>query len=157
MADGMDRPGPQEDAGAPDGADAAEQAFEALRADVAGLGRRLDALVRQGDGASAPDYSPTLGVIARELKAVGGRLDDIEAHPALTMTPTSYRAEIEAVARGAVTVVSRPFVDSLHQAQTATRELEALAGRVREQREQQRWLAAAGGFGVAAGVLLWSC
>ncbi len=71
------------------------------------------------------------------------------------MTPTSYRAEIEAVARGAVTVVRRPFVDSLHQAQTATRELEALAGRVREQREQQRWLATAGGLGIVGGVLLW--
>lgn len=46
-------------------ADAAELAFEALRADVVGLGRRrLDALVRQseqGVGASAPDYSRRSG------------------------------------------------------------------------------------------------
>jgi len=52
-------------------ADAAELAFRTLRADVAGLGRRLDALVRQseqGVGASAPHYSPTLGAMAKELR-----------------------------------------------------------------------------------------
>ncbi len=41
--------------------------------EVAGLGRQLDALARQGEqggGAMAPDYSPTLGAIAKVLKAV---------------------------------------------------------------------------------------
>jgi len=152
MADGLGRHDPEDD-----GADAAEQAFEALRVEVAGLGRQLDQLAQQGEGGGAitPDYSPTLGAIAKELKAVSTRLDGIERHPALKMTPASYRAEIEAVARATATAASRPFVDSLHDAQIATRKLESLAGRVRDRQEQQRWLATVGGVGVLGGVLLW--
>ena len=156
MADGLGRHDPEEDAS--DGADAAERAFEALRAEVAGLGRQVDALARQGEqgaGAVAPDYSPTLGAMAKELKAVSARLDGIERHPALRMTPASYRAEIEAVARETATVASRPYADSLRDAQAITRQLEALAGRVRERREQQHWLAAVGAFCVVGGMVLW--
>lgn len=36
------------------------------------------------------DYSPTLGAIAQELRAVGKRLDGMEAHPALRLTPAAY-------------------------------------------------------------------
>ncbi len=163
VADGLGRQDPEEDASARDasagdGADAAEQAFEALRAEVAGLGRQLDALARQGEqggGAITPDYSPTLGAIAKELKAVTALLDGIERHPALKMTPASYRAEIEAVARSTAAVASRPFVDSLRDAQAAACQLEALTGRVRDRQEQQRWLATVAGLGVLGGVLLW--
>ena len=134
------------DASAEDGA---ERAFEAIRAEVAAMRRHLE------EGASAPDYSPTLGAMAKELKAVSARLDGIEQHPALRMTPASYRREIEALARSTATVASRPYADSLRDAQAVTRQLEALAGRVRDRREQQRSLAIAAGFGVVGGVLLW--
>ncbi len=71
------------------------------------------------------------------------------------MTPTSYRAEIAAVARETATVASRPYADSLRDAQAVTRQLEALTGRVRDRQEQQRSLVAVGGFGVLGGLLLW--
>ncbi len=71
------------------------------------------------------------------------------------MTPASYRAEIEAVARATAMVASRPFVDSLDDAQIATRELKALAGQVHDRQEQQRWLAITAGLGLLGGVLLW--
>ena len=134
------------DASAEDGA---ERAFEAIRAEVAAMRRHLE------EGASAPDYSPTLGAMAKELKTVSARLDGIEQHPALRMTPASYRREIEALAQSTATVASRPYADSLRDAQAVTRQLEALAERVRERQEQQRSLAIAAGFGVVGGVLLW--
>jgi hypothetical protein len=39
--------------------------------------------------------------------------------------------------------------------QSATRDLEALAGRVHEQREQRTWLLTAGALSLVAGVGLW--
>ena len=61
-------------------------AIGALRAEVSGLGRRLERLdgaVRQGAGAGAgtsmPDYSPTLGAMAKELTAIGARVAAIES------------------------------------------------------------------------------
>ena len=78
----MAQPGrsPEEDA------DAA-RAFEALRGEVTALRHGIELVYRQVQQAPAaldtPDYSPTLGAIAQELRAVGKRLDGMEAHPAL--------------------------------------------------------------------------
>lgn len=146
--------------GPEDEADAAERAFEALREEVAAQRRALEqlaGLVAQGrpPDEPAPDYSPTLGAMAQELRSVGARLDGIEAQPTLRLTPASYRAEIEAVAQGAVTVMSRSFVEALQEARGAARELEGLAGRVRERREQRWWLITAGVLGVMGGLFLW--
>ncbi|PZP44817.1 MAG: hypothetical protein DI601_11250 [Azospirillum brasilense] len=53
--------------------DGAERAFEALRAEVAGLRRQMEAL-------RAPDYDASLGALAREVRGLGGRLQQaIEA------------------------------------------------------------------------------
>lgn len=147
----------------PEAADGAEQAFEALRDEVAALRRAVELLYRQGQetgpvgqaAPSAPDYSLTLGQMEKALQAIAGRWGAMERQPALVMTPASYRAEIEAAAQGAALVVSRPFADAVRQAQDAARDLEALAGRVRERQEQRQWLATAGTLGVMGGVLLW--
>uniref|UniRef100_UPI003C77161A hypothetical protein n=1 Tax=Roseomonas chloroacetimidivorans TaxID=1766656 RepID=UPI003C77161A len=47
--------------------DGAERAFEALRAEVAGLRRQVETL-------RAPDYDASLGALAREVRGLGGRL-----------------------------------------------------------------------------------
>src|SRR5579875_685643 len=84
----------------PDAADqdGAEQAFEALREEVAALRRGVELIHRQMQDAKAPvvgpDYSPTLGAIAKELTEVTGRLDTIEAAPALATTPGQQAAEL---------------------------------------------------------------
>ena len=58
--------------------DGAEQAFVALREEVAALRRGVELVYRQGQEpkglvAAGTDYSPTLGAIAKELKAVSPR------------------------------------------------------------------------------------
>lgn len=103
-ADGMERRSPEDEDDAGGGA---EQAFEALRAEVAALRRGVELVHRQmqqGTGqqsaltAAAPDYSPTLGAIARELKAVGARLGVIEGTPALASTPVEQADRAAAAA-----------------------------------------------------------
>ena len=141
----------------------AARAFEALREEVAALRRGIELVYRQVQqvgpvdpaAPGAPDYSPTLGKMEQALQVIAGRLEAVERQPALTLTPASFRAEIDAVAQGAVSVVSRPFADAVQEARAAARVLEALAGRVREQWEQRVWLAIVGVAGVLGGVLLW--
>lgn len=97
MADGM--PGREPDEGEADAA----QAFEGLRAEVAALRQGIELVYRQSQqAATAPaapvpaavDYSPTLGVIAKELKAVETRLKAIEGKPALELTPAAFEKDI---------------------------------------------------------------
>ncbi len=62
--------------------DAAAEAFEALRAEVAQLRAVLEDLPT-----TAPDYSPTLAAIAQSLAAM-------EAHPALRLTPDALASQV---------------------------------------------------------------
>jgi Family of unknown function (DUF6118) len=91
----------------------------------------------------------------KALQAIAGRLDAVERQPALQMTPAGYRMEVQALAQDTASMASRPFVEILQQASAVTGDLKALAGRVREQKEQRRWLATAGALGAVGGVLLW--
>ena len=136
-------------------------AIGALRAEVSGLGRRLERLdgaVRQGGGAEAagvPDYSPTLGAMAQELSAIGARLALVEGKPALTLTPVGFEVELSRVVRGAASAAGGELREVTRRAGAATDELEALVGRVRERREQRQWVGVAGLIGVMGGVVLW--
>jgi hypothetical protein len=79
----------------------------------------------------------------------------VERQPALTLTPARLRTEIDAAARAAASTASRPFVEAVHQVQSAARDLAALAGRVRERREQRMWLLTTGALGLMVGAGLW--
>ena len=154
--------GPQDDEGG------AEQAFDALRVEVAALRGGIEMLYRQvqqvaqqagqqsGTAAGAgPDYSLTLGKMEQALGSIAGRLAEVERQPALRLTPAGLRTEIDQVATSAAQVVSRPFAETVADARAVTRELKALAGRVHERREQQQWLWTVGSMGAIGGVLLW--
>ena len=121
--------------------DDAARAFEALREEVAALRRGVELVYRQGQQSAAaapdaPDYSPTLGKMEQALQAIAGRLEAVERQPALTLTPASFRTEIETVARVVAGTVSLPFVDAVHRMQSVTRDLTELAGRVRIHRRE---------------------
>jgi hypothetical protein len=74
-----------------------------LREEVAALRRGVELVYRQGQQAvpDMPDYSPTLGAMAKTLTAVGSRLEAMEAHPALRLTPDLHAREIAAGVRAA--------------------------------------------------------
>ena len=135
----------------------AVQAFEALRAEVAALRQRVELVCRQGEQAAqgAPDYSPTLGQMEKALQAIAGRLEALEGQPALTLTPARFRAEIDSVAHGAVSAISRPFIEAVQEARAAAQDLKALTGRVHERREQRAWVLSASALGLIVGVGFW--
>ena len=67
--------------------DDATRAFEDLRAEVVVLRRAVEALGPALKENRAPDYSLTLGQIAKAQAAMGARLEAMEGHPALQLTP----------------------------------------------------------------------
>jgi hypothetical protein len=133
-------------------ADGAERAFNALRAEVAALRRALE---RMAAGQEAPDYSPTLGAIAKELKAVTARLEALEQMPALAVTPGRQAAELRLELDTAGEEVQRGLAHSQAQLDGAVRALHGMIGSARERQDQRQWLWMVGGIGVMLGVLLW--
>jgi hypothetical protein len=91
----------------------------------------------------------------KALQAIAVRLEMVEQQPALTLTPARFRTEIDSVAHGAVSTISRPFVEAVQEARAAARDLKVLTGRVHERREQRTWLLTAGVLGLIVGVGLW--
>jgi len=129
------------------------QAFEDLRAEVLELRRAIEALPGAWEDSRAPDYTPSLGTIAKGLAAVDSRLAGIEKHPALRLTPEQHQ---QAVAQ-AGNVLMREAAQKLDRAaQDAGRErhqLAGLIGAVRTQDEQRNWLLWAASGALVAGLL----
>lgn len=157
MADGM--AGREPDEGEADAA----QAFEALRAEVSALRQGIELVYRQGQqtAAAAPaapaavDYSPTLGAMAKELKAVEARLKAIEGKPALELTPAKFEKDIwlagvkareEGVA--AMLAVKSAF-------ENASEKFKGVLAGAMARREQEVWVSTAALLGFTAGVVLW--
>ena len=126
----------------------AERAFEALRAEVAALRQAVE-------GQTTPDYALTLGAIAKKLQAIGARLDTIENHPAMAMTPAKYAGQLDAVVERAHQAGSKAAWDAKAQLDDAVRRVEHLAGTVNTREEQRRWFGVATACGVMLGIALW--
>jgi hypothetical protein len=126
----------------------AERAFEALRAEVTALRQVVE-------GQPVPDYALTLGAIAKELQAIGARLNTIENHPAMAMTPAKYAGQLDATAERAHQASSKAVWDAKVQLGDAVRRVEQLAGTVNTREEQRRWFGVATACGVMLGIALW--
>lgn len=129
--------------------DAAAEAFEALRAEVAQVRAALEGLGPVLGGTKGPDYSPTLGAMAKSL-------EKIEGHPALQYTPDRYGLDV----RAATEATRRDFEGEVQLARNAilraSQDVERFAGSLRTREQQQTWLIRAGAGGVVAGAVLWA-
>ncbi len=125
--------------------DAAAEAFEALRDEVAQLRTALEGLP-----STAPNYSPTLAAIAQSLAAM-------QAHPALRLTPEALASEVRQASEAAQQQGRRELANAVHQVSTAAAALERLAERQRTGREQVRQVAIMTAVGAVAGVIVWVC
>lgn len=135
-----------------DQADAATEAFEAVRAEVALLRRAVERLAAErAEQPSAPDYSETLGVIVKEVRTAGKRIDTLASSAALAASP----AEVAAHVARAAAQVQREGQNTLG---TSSRALDEAARRIREvtasarEGRVQNWMLAGA---VAIGMLLW--
>jgi len=159
MADGMERQGPGQEH--EDGEADAAAAFEALRAEVAALRRGVELIYRQqqeATGAAGPapvDYSPTLGGMAKTLRAVEGRLQAIEGKPAMALTPARFEADIRAAGHWAGEQGGSAVRMAASALTEAKREFEGVLGGVRTAREQRARMGTAALLGLLGGVLLW--
>lgn len=137
-----------------DGSGSAARAFDDLRAEVSVLRRALESLPAAWQANQAPDYTPTLGAISKRLQEVASRLQSIEGHPALRMTPEHHQ---HAMAH-AGSVVMHESTSRLDLAMQAIRghasELRALIGSVRERDRQLKWLVVTGATALLIGLLV---
>ncbi len=121
------------------------RAFEDLRAEVSVMRRAVEALpgtLKESLPAAPPDYRSDVGKVAQVLAAVVGRLDVLEKHPAMRLTPEQYR---QAIAREGNELM-RDAADKLQAAtqeqNRARGELAGMIGTMRRQRDQAFWLIA---------------
>ncbi len=131
----------------------AEQAFEALRAEVARLRQGIELVYRQGQEAPV-DYSPTLGEMAKTLQAMQSRLAAIEGKPALEATPQLFRQQIEEAGYRAGERAGRAMAEGATAQSAATRELQALVGEAYTRKDRREWLIVAVVLGIIAGMVL---
>ncbi len=124
--------------------DAAAEAFEALRAEVAQLRERVEALPTEG----AQDYTPTLGVIAKSLAT-------IEAHPALRLTPQAHASEMKSAMEALRHRTDDDIQRALNSIGRASSDISRFAGELRSRHQQRQWLIRAGAVGMVAGALIW--
>lgn len=137
-----------------DGTVDAARAFEALRAEVAGLRQALEALPAAWEANQPPDPSVTLGVIARDLAGVAGRLEGIERHPALRLTPEQHRQALAQAGERLRQDTARELDRALNGVATERRQLAELVGGARGRHEQRAWLATTGLAALLAGLVL---
>ena len=158
----MDSEGREPSSGAgEDGADAAERAFEALREEVAAqrlVLERLAATLRvQAPRVApvAPDYSLTLGSMAKSLRTMQERLAAIEGKPALELTPDAYRGQIMEAGRSAGDGANRTLSEGAAAMRRVTGDLRELVRSGRSAQAQKNWLYIVGSVCVLLGMLLW--
>lgn len=146
----------QQGQGPEDEADGAEQAFEALREEVAVLRRGIELVYRKGQQASpVPDYSLTLGAIAKELTTLTRRLDVMARAPALAVTPGQLAAELRDQLQLIGQDARSGMAVSQVQLDRTVGELRGMMASARTSRDQRRRLRIAGAGGGAGGMVLW--
>jgi hypothetical protein len=145
----------EQDVAPAEAADAAA-AFEALRREVALLNVAVAGLA--ADRAPAPDYSETLGEIAKGVSVAVGWLGKVLASPALALGPAEIAQRIAAAGDEARRLDHVAFDQARNGLERVTREISGLVDGARLAGLQQRRLfqvALAGAFvGALLGVLL---
>ena len=130
------------------------QAFEDLRAEVSELRRAVEALPDAWEDSRPPDYTPSLGTIAKGLAAVENQLAGIEQHPALRLTPEQHQQAVAQAGNMLVREAVQKLDRAAQDAERERRQLAGLIGTVRTQDEQLNWLLWAASGALVVGLLV---
>lgn len=136
--------------------DPATQAFARLEGEMALVRRAAEHLAAEKAEIVIPDYSPTLGEMAKRLGAVAQGLSAIADRPAMQLTPEGLAARIEAAAQGARRSDQAAIAEARERFERGSRAMREIAGTAHNACEQRRRLVWAAGGGLLAGMLLWS-
>lgn len=126
--------------------DAATQAFESLRAEVASLTKAIQGLpvALSSQSSAHVDYSPSFGVLTKTLQEATGRLGKIEEHPSLKLSPDHFADAITRAGAGSARDAIRAFRSETDAIRREREQLTRLVGdQLTEQHRQRkaRWLA----------------
>jgi len=146
--DGRAEPGDQ--AGDP------ARAFEDLRAEVSIMRRAVEALPRalaENLPPAPPDYRSDIGKVTQALLAVVGRLDVIEKHPALRLTPEQHRQAIASAGSELMRGAAGKLDKATEKHAQAAEQFAGMIGTIREQDSQSKWVAYTALATFVAGIL----
>ena len=130
------------------------QAFEALRAEVAGLARMLEAVGGRLSDQRPIDYTPTLEEFAASQQAVASRLAKIEKHPALNLTAKQLQAEIAMASTELMSEAVRQVREASGRISQEASQMQSLYHQVDTHRNQRRRLAWSTAAALVIGILL---
>lgn len=132
--------------------DAAAEAFEGVRGELALLRRAIEGIAARDDRPEPPDYGETLGQITKLANATLQRAEFMRK-----------AIEEEAVARqvanritGAVAEDRQAVKTAAGELRDATRALHGVAASARRGDEQNRWLVRAAIGGIVVGMIVWA-
>jgi hypothetical protein len=137
-------------------ADPATQAFTRLEGEMALMRRAVEHLATEKAEIVIPDYSTTLGEMAKRLGAIAQGLVAVADKPAMQLTPEGLAARIEAAAEKSRASDKATLREAREAHQEAARIIHGLVGAVRGTDEQRKHLIWAACGGLAAGCLLWA-
>lgn len=137
-----------------DGRSAAEQAFEDLRAEVSVLRRAVEALPAEWSLNQPPDYTESLGQITQGLTQVAGRLQVIEQHPVLKLTPVQLQAALASTGQELLGREAGKLEVAVAAFRREQQALADIAGTVRGKRRQRQRLAITAAVALTTGLVL---
>lgn len=137
---------------APAGPVDATAAFEALRREVALLNVAVAGLA--AERAPAPDYSETLGEIAKGVSVAVGRLGKVMTSPAFALSPADLARQIAAAAEETRCQDRAALQQAQDMLQQATRDLRGWIESARLASAQNRRVLQLGTAGLLVGALL---
>lgn len=127
------------------------EAFEHLRMEVALLRRAVEAFVAERAG--APDYSPTLEALRREVQVTGQVVQAMGQSPALRTSMYSLNNQLDEMRKLAASKARQEWSLAVDQLQQAARGVEQIIGTARTQDAQSKGLIAAGVMGIVIGAM----
>ena len=136
--------------------DPAAEAFARLEGEMAMVRHTVQNMARERADIVIPDYTATLGQMADQLAQVSKTLTAIGSKPAIELTPDDIAVQIKRASLDMLRDASDLFRQGRKEFDSATGQLNAVVGRVRNEADQERQNWRFAGVGLAAGILLWS-
>jgi hypothetical protein len=136
--------------------DAAADAFARLEGEVAMMRRAVERLSTEKADIDVPDYSDTLGEMARHLDTLSTATAALSRKPAMDLTPETMAQRIQQVARQAHESDQARISAAEQRYDKAAYELRGIIGTIRAVREQREYLLWTLCGGMFLGCLLWA-
>lgn len=137
--------------------DAAAEAFEGVRGELALLRRAVERLAAErAEAPEIPDYSETLGQMAKAITATATRVDVLAKAAGDNVAPRYVADRIVAAGAHARDEDRRMIAAAGSELNKATRDLQGTIASARRGDEQNRWLIWMALGGTVFGMILWA-